>query len=1183
MTAIVKAPLHGEIIAPGEGITLVVAPHPLSVSSTAMMAPAGLSLAELVEFARLRSDTALRTRFVVTLEGERIDRDLWHCVRPKPGTLVIVRAVAEGGDNGLLRSLLSLAVVAIGVFVAPMIAPALGLSVGLVGSAITIAGQLLISALFPVGQPQLGSNTKSQTYSISGGQNAADPFGVVPANLGRHRVYPKLAAKPYTEFSGADQYLRMLFTPGYGPLDITDLKIGETPLTDFDDVEVEVRNGYASDTPVTIYPREVVQDDLSVELTQAGGWQQRTTAANIDEISIDVVAPNGIVRIDDKGKSQNFTVAIEAEYQLVGGSTWTQFVDVDLKARSTDAIRKGYRQKVATGQYNVRVRRTTADTDDEKIQDQVVWSALRGFRNSPPVSFSQPLALIALRIRATAQLNGVVDRLNCICTSRTTAFSGSAWIADQPSRNPADLFRLVLQGPANAQAQADLRLDLETIERWWQYCDDEGFTFDQVRDFSASVQSTLGDICAAGRAAPIFRDGKWSVVWDEPDAPIVQHFTPRNSWGFSGHRTYTHLPHAFRVRFINAENGFQQDERIVYDDGYDASNATLFEEIEFPGVTDPDTIWRFGRFHIAQARLRPEIYQLTVDVEHLVSTRGDRVRVTHDVPMWGLVSGRVKATDPGASTVTIDEPLLMESGKTYALRFRLSDGTSLYRTIVTDDGEQTTVTLTGTGGMPAAGDLFMAGEAGEESVVLRIKSITPDEGLNAKITFVDDAPEISDADTGTIPAFDSHITVPPALFHEKPVNLRLNEGYQGTGDNIVTGVFFSWETVAGQFPTGFEAQFGDHDGDGIYKPAGIVTAPKKQVFITDYQSGQWNFRVRALFADNSASEWAVLDDQTLTEGGTIIPREIGPGSVNVQALANELLPLITAIFTGDPGSVAAMMLNLREEMDDLAAAVSDLSINQDRRVITVERSLGTAHAKISEETLVRASETDAAAAKLDITQAQFNDGIATVESLVTAVANDLSAETTTRSQQVSQLNDSLAIEIEERKTVATDLAAEVTARQTLGTQVNNDLSALTTTVNSAVGPSGSITSQVTDLFAKYNDVSAEGAVGFSVGVAPSGVTARYVVAIKVGGDLVAAQYLDVVPDGAGGYDGRFAVIADRFYMLDVDEDYVSAPFSVEAGFTKITEVLFEHMSSLDGSVDIEGRSTGGHTPGITVG
>jgi hypothetical protein len=95
------------------------------------------------------------------------------------------------------------------------------------------------------------------------------------------------------------------------------------------------------------------------------------------------------------------------------------------------------------------------------------------------------------------------------------------------------------------------------------------------------------------------------VVWDRPDDDIVDHFTPRNSWDFQGQKPYAQQPHGWRVSFINRDNGFTQDERIVYDDGYDETNATLFEGIEFPGVTDPDLIWKLGRRHIAQSRLRP--------------------------------------------------------------------------------------------------------------------------------------------------------------------------------------------------------------------------------------------------------------------------------------------------------------------------------------------------------------------------------------------------------------------------------------------------------------------------------------------------------------------------------------------------------------------------------------------------
>src|SRR5690606_28353902 len=91
------------------------------------------------------------------------------------------------------------------------------------------------------------------------------------------------------------------------------------------------------------------------------------------------------------------------------------------------------------------------------------------------------------------------------------------------------------------------------------------------------------------------------------------------------------ISHGFMVRFPSEEADYQEDEIIVYDDGYDESNATRFETLTLKGITNPEQAWRFGRFHIAQARLRQKLHHIEVDFEHLASLRGDLVHVQNDV------------------------------------------------------------------------------------------------------------------------------------------------------------------------------------------------------------------------------------------------------------------------------------------------------------------------------------------------------------------------------------------------------------------------------------------------------------------------------------------------------------------------------------------------------------------------
>ena len=103
-------------------------------------------------------------------------------------------------------------------------------------------------------------------------------------------------------------------------------------------------------------------------------------------------------------------------------------------------------------------------------------------------------------------------------------------------------------------------------------------------------------------------------------------------------------------------------------------------------------MFKEGRFHVAQQRLRREVHQITTDFEHLACERGDLVALQHDVIAVGLASARIAARTADASNVydvTLDAPVTMQHGKDYGLRARrLVSGamrTDLYR-LVTVDG-----------------------------------------------------------------------------------------------------------------------------------------------------------------------------------------------------------------------------------------------------------------------------------------------------------------------------------------------------------------------------------------------------------------------------------------------------------------------------------------------------------------
>jgi sulfur carrier protein ThiS len=871
MNAITQRALSGEILTPRDLVRVIGKTHPLNGGRIDRELPSGLTIAELLREA-LSDHPDLRGRrdFVVHIDGHVIAEANWHRVRVKGGATVTFVPRLQGGD--IWKSILMIVVAITAYAVAGPLAGtltiagfaltgvALTVATAVIAGGIILAGTLAINALFPARPPQEAETVNSASLnSIQGAQNRANPFGAIPVVLGKHRQSPFFAAKPYTEIIGDDQWLRFIVCWGYGPLQIADLKIGETPLASFSDVEIQTVEGFsASDPGITLYPQSVDEQALSITLGQAD-WETRTTAAETDEISIDLLAPQGIFRVNkETGNLDAYDVAIVWRYAVAGTGAYSS-PDSVVFHRSTGPARKGARVTVARGQYDVQVRRFAAAADDDKIKDEVTWTALRSIKHAPPIAFPKPLALTGVRIRATDQLSGVIDTLNGVCTSLVKAWNGSAWVANSESQWPPDLFRHVLQGPANARPVPDSAIDLVNLQAWHAYCVANNFRFNQVRASVSSVSDVLDDICAAGRAVKTFIDGKWGVIWDRPADSIVQHFTPRNSWGFQGQKPYAQKPHGWRVSFINEENGYTQDERIVYDDGYDSSNATLFEGLQFPGVTDPDLIWKHGRFHIAQSRLRPEKISLNVGWEHLVCTRGDRVRVTHDVLLIGLAAGRIKSV--AGQVVTFDERVTVEAGKTYAMQFRVAaDARIIDRSVdeATPAGDYSALTLVGDLSGLAAGDLFGFGESERVSANYRVQSIKHQKDLIATLTLVDDAPEISLADQGEIPEYDPHVTIPADPFTLPPRDLQYLEVIDRTDAAVRALVRLTWQVPRFGRIVSFEVQQRDDDGGGNWVTVQTVPAPKTTAELPLSAAGVWSFRVRCLFDDGTVSDWTSL-------------------------------------------------------------------------------------------------------------------------------------------------------------------------------------------------------------------------------------------------------------------------------------------------------------------------------------
>lgn len=472
--------------------------------------------------------------------------------------------------------------------------------------------------------------------------------------------------------------------------------------------------------------------------------------------------------------------------------------DLTITAASSEAVPRSHRIKFpAAGDYEVRIRRVTADTDDTKIIDLAYLTAIKGVRYQKPVN-ATGLCGTAIRIKATDQLNGALDQFNTLASNIIPDWDSElgVWL-ERPTNNPASIYLYVLRGEANAKPVPDYRIDFEKLQEWHEYCDSRGYTCDIVIDYNTSVADTLALVASSGSASPTIVDAKRSVVIDRAGKDVVQVITPRNSWGYKGEMIYPDLPHAFRATFRNAEKGYVMDERIVYRDGYNASNASLFEELQLVHCTNADLAWKHARRYMATAILRPETHIVNMDIENLIATRGDRVKLVHDVPLIGLGQGRIKSIetdiDDKVVSITLDDVIPFPSTGSFYVRIRYQDGTQLYREVTATAGYQYTLTFAtplDAEDTPSIGDLCAVSEGGGELDCI-ITRIEPGRDLTAKITLQNYAPEIFDAETGTIPPFNSVITTPLEFIRPLPPRLLQAQSDESVMQRNVDGSFTS--------------------------------------------------------------------------------------------------------------------------------------------------------------------------------------------------------------------------------------------------------------------------------------------------------------------------------------------------------------------------------------------------------
>lgn len=419
------------------------------------------------------------------------------------------------------------------------------------------------------------------------------------------------------------------------------------------------------------------------------------------------------------------------------------------------------------GQYKIRVKRITSFSDyTTSVSDAITWIGLSTAYKVSPIATTKRHVFLEVKIKATNQLNGLIQNLSAVVASALNTYNSNTetW-SYQVTNNPAWVFVDLLTGEVNKKSVELSRLHLPSILEWAAFCAEVptpplGGTYTKSRfetnfilDYQATLQEVINQVCGAAQASLNVIEGKYGILTDKTKETPVQIFTPRNSRDFTSTRYYGLRPHGLKVKFIDPNTNWEVSEAIAYDNGYNAANATEFEEVTSFACTNFEQAWRFGRYMLAANRLRQETISLLVDFENLVCTRGDYVQITQDVMRVGGTPARVRSID--GTTVSIDDALDIDPAITYGYTTRGSDGSIVTSTCTPVSAREFQLD----GDMPTEGDLIIIGEVGRIVFDCIVKSISPNDDLSANITLVEKADGIFDYEsTDVLPDYDPQIS-----------------------------------------------------------------------------------------------------------------------------------------------------------------------------------------------------------------------------------------------------------------------------------------------------------------------------------------------------------------------------------------------------------------------------------------
>ncbi|MBW4478648.1 MAG: hypothetical protein KME54_17750 [Tolypothrix brevis GSE-NOS-MK-07-07A] len=580
-------------------------------------------------------------------------------------------------------------------------------------------------------------------------------------------------------------------------------------------------------------------------------------------------------------------------YVKEGQGAFVQRLDQTIKGRYSTLTEFEYNFPVnnlggTVNDFSVRVERVTPqDADTTRYQRALTWrtlieatetklrypnSALFAFRfdvaqfeSIPQISLKLAGRKIAIPTNATPtatrglQYNGIWDGTFYI---PSVAVADPAWI----------LYDLV----TNSRYGLGRYINQSQIDKWAlyeisQYCNEyvpngEGGTEHRFQchvliEGKEEAYKVIESIRSIFRGFSYWMNGAISFAADKPGSPVAQ-FTQADieNGMFSYSRTGLKSRHTIAlVTWVDPDDFYKQTIETVEDPEGIAKYGVRELEMSSFACTSRGQARRAGLAALLTEHLETETVTFRVRAYGAYTKPGDIIRISDakraDIRYGGLIASSTRGS------VTLDNPVVLNSGETYTLTVMMGDGTVTERTVTNAPGSHTTLNLNSfSSDPPPAESNWILASTTVQPQLFRVLNRLPAPGSGEMLHEITALEYRSDKYNSIEQGWS--LTPRPTinrvpLVVNAPRNILLSYRAINSGDFFIYTLNASWQYPLnnGQrdpFITSYfvEYRYGD-DGDWVE----TRTVDNTNTQFEGLQFGKYYVRVAALDINGKSSRW----------------------------------------------------------------------------------------------------------------------------------------------------------------------------------------------------------------------------------------------------------------------------------------------------------------------------------------